>query len=405
MSEDEISKSKSPSVMTIVGDVSADRHAGLLIKKLKESRPDISFWGVGGDRMKEAGVELLHHLEEFTVFGISAVAKRIPLILKLEKELCAEIEARKPDLLLLVDYGGFNLRISSKVRDRFKDLPIVYFITPQVWASRPWRINKIKENISRALVIFPFEEAILREHGISSRFVGHPLSEQIPKEKDLPKKSDFLASIGMEKAEEIVSIFPGSRKQELLDHSPVLLQAMEELIEKRPGMKFIVSMASKNMEDLFKKALARCDLANHIDKEIFIISQDKNYAAMHHSDMVWAKSGTTTLEVAMFAKPMLIFYRGDWISYFIVLVVKTIKNVGLPNLLAGKKLVPELLQLDCSAKQFVRYTNDLLDVPGLQKEIVKELSSIKDRLGKGNYITNCAEEILKYLQPDPVDSA
>ena len=143
---------------------------------------------------------------------------------------------------------------------------------------------------------------------------------------------------------------------------------------------------------------------SQLNKSIFLTTRENNFAAMNYADLVWAKSGTTTLEVAMFAKPMLIFYRGNWVSYLTVLLFKTIKNIGLPNLLAEKKLVPELLQLDCSAKQFVRYTIDLLDVPGLRSEIQNELISIKDLLGRGNYITNCAEEILKQLKLKQADN-
>ena len=152
------------------------------------------------------------------------------------------------------------------------------------------------------------------------------------------------------------------------------------------------------VKGLINQSINQFGLEKYVGEKIFLATAENNFASMQHADLIWAKSGTTTLEVAMFAKPMLIFYRGNWISYLGVLLFKTIKNIGLPNLLAEKKLVPELLQLDCSAKQFVRYTIDLLDVPGLRSEIQNELVSIKGLLGRGNYITNCAEEVLKQLK-------
>lgn len=394
-------RAASKSVMVIVGDVSADRHASYIIRHFKDSEATVDFWGVGGDAMKEAGVELLHHLKDFGASGITATIKYIPTLIRIGNELIDQIESRKPDLVLLVDFGGFNMKIAKRVRQLYPEIPILYFISPQIWASRPWRINGLKQNTSKMLVIFPFEEAIYREKGVPARFVGHPLNEQIPKESQLGSRQEFLFNVGLGKSENketLIAVFPGSRKQELNDHSPVLLQAMEEILEKRPNVRFLISMASENLKEIFEKSLRKSDMNERLGKEIFLISPTDNYAAMHHADLVWAKSGTTTLEVAMFAKPMLIFYRGDWFSYLAVMVVKTIKDIGLPNLLAGKKLVPELLQLDCSAKQFVRYSLDLLDVPGLRKEISQELSSIRNRLGKGNYITNCAEEIRKVLQ-------
>ena len=388
---------KTKSMMMIVGDVSADRHASLLVDKLMETSPELKFWGCGGDEMKAKGVELLYHLEDFSAVGIVENIKFLPIMNKMADHLLNCIKERDPDLLLMVDFGAFNLWISKKIRKKYPNLPIVYFISPQVWASRPWRLNTIKKNTSKMLVIFPFEEALYREKGISSRFVGHPLVEQLPKENEIISKEEFFKDLGLNLDKELVSIFPGSRKQEILGHTPVIIQAMAELIKRRPGIQFIVSMVNEKLKGLIEGAIAKSSLKDEIGKSIFLVGPENNYPAMAHADLVWAKSGTTTLEVALFAKPMLIFYRGNWISYFIVLLFKTIKNVGWPNLLAGKLLVPELLQLDCCARQFVRYTGDLLDVPGLRKEIQKELLSVRDQLGKGNYVTNCADEIQKHL--------
>lgn len=392
-----IAKKSTQSIMMIVGDVSADRHASLIVDKLGESNPALSFWGIGGDGMKDKGVELLYHLNEFTSVGIVEVIKYLPHFWKVEKELLSNIESRSPDLILMVDFGTFNLRISEIIRKKFPKLPIVYFISPQVWASRPWRINSIKRNTSKMLVIFPFEESLYKEKNIPVKFVGHPLLEQIPSEDEICSRSDFFEKYAIQSDSKLISIFPGSRKQEIKSHTPVLIQSITELLEERNNVSFVISVINDKVREVVKTAIERSNLKDLLGKKVFLADAEDNHAAMNYADLVWAKSGTTTLEVAMFAKPMLIFYRGNWLSYFIVLLFKTIKNVGLPNLLAQKKLVPELLQLDCCAREFVKYTNDLLDVPGLATEIKEELTSIRDQMGKGNYISNCTEEILKHL--------
>lgn len=392
------------SIMMIVGDVSADKHASRLVSKLKENFPGFNFFGTGGKTMKEAGVELVYDLEDFTVIGILEVVKHLPNLLKIQNKLIEEIKTRKPDLLLLVDFGTFNLIISKRIRKLFPDLPIVYFISPQIWASRPWRINTIKQNTSKMLVIFPFEETLYLKKGIDAKFVGHPLVEQVPSIDQIASKEEFLEELNMNDDGQIISIFPGSRTQEIKSHSPVIMQAIVELLEKRKELKFVISTVNEKVKDLINQSINQFGLEKYVGEKIFLATTENNFAAMQHADLIWAKSGTTTLEVAMFAKPMLIFYRGNWISYLGVLLFKTIKNIGLPNLLAEKKLVPELLQLDCSARQFVRYTIDLLDVPGLRSEIQNELVAIKGLLGKGNYISNCAEEILKQLKIKRVES-
>ncbi len=196
---------------------------------------------------------------------------------------------------------------------------------------------------------------------------------------------------------------PGSRQQEIKSFMPVLVDAIRELTQARPKLSFVISNATAKTAPLIQQGLAKyfsqAELQQLLGKRLFVLESVENYVLMKNSDLVWAKSGTTTLEVTLYGRPMIIFYRGNWITYFAVLLFKTIKHVGLPNLLAGKLLVPELIQLDCRAELLVRYTLDLLDVPGLRSEIEQELLTLRQELGSGDFIENCAHELLAIVGP------
>lgn len=393
--EDKPANASGKSMMVISGEVSSDNHCAPIFKKLKELYPELRIWGVGGEKMKEAGVEIVYENKQLSVMGAVESLKLVPRLAEIRHDLLNRIKTENTDLVMLIDYGGFNLNMAASIRGQNPNQSILYFISPQVWASRAGRIKKIRKFTSKILVIFPFEEPLFRQNGVPSRFVGHPLLTQIPREKDLPDKEEFCQSYGLDPQKPVLTVFVGSRPREIRDLGPVVLDAITELRQSKPDVQFVVSLTNevlgKTMRDLASNS-------GFDEKTIVYIEAKDNYAAIKSSDLVWAKSGTTTLEVAMFGKPMLIFYRGSWLSFLGVLLFKRIKNVGLPNILAGKLLVPELLQLDCRAQQLVRYTLDLLDVPGLRKEINKELLDLRDQLGKGNYINNCTEEILKLLQ-------
>lgn len=393
----------SKSILVSVGDRSADKHAASIIKELKQTHQDLRVRGMGGPMLEEAGAELLYNLNDFNAIGIVEVVKFLPRVFEMEKEILKNVETDMPSLVLLVDFGGFNMRLAKKLRSKYPTLPILYFISPQVWASRPWRARALARNISKLLVIFPFEETVYGKQGIEATFVGHPLLKQIGDISGYPSKAQWAKKIGYNPDKELISIFAGSRKAEVKNHMPVIIQAMEELFEARPGIQFILSMAGPDLRKIAQTALeASPVIKSQIGKAVFLIENEDNFNAMNVSDIVWAKSGTTTLEVCLFGKPMIIFYRGNWLTYFIAILVKTIKNIGLPNILARRLLVPEFLQFDCRAQQFVRYTKDMLDVPGLRAEISETLLSLRTQLEQGekkiDYVQSCSTEINKFLE-------
>jgi lipid-A-disaccharide synthase len=383
------------SLFVFAGDVSADRHTAKLLEELKRYVPNLSVWGCGGSCMRAQGMEILHDSEKFGVFGVVEVLRSIPFFARLRKELVSAVAQRKPDAVLLVDFGGFNLQLVKQLRRQNKDLPIIYFISPQIWGSRSWRIKIIAKTISKMLVIFPFEETLYKNAGVDAAFVGHPLAA---KSDDIEhSKEQWCQALGLDPSRPIIGIMPGSRRREIKDHMPVILQSIKWLHRLAPEIQFVVSQANEAISQEIQKRFGQKLLQLKNKGNISVAPVGGNQPVMAYSDLLWVKSGTSTLEAALAAKPMLIFYRADWLSYLVFLMFKRVKHVGLPNLLAGKQLAPELMQLDCSAEQFVRHSLDFLDAPGLRAEITQELTKIKSTLGGPNFPKAAAQQICKTL--------
>lgn len=392
----EASKSADTAVKSLfvcVGDISADRHMTAVLAKIRQLAPDLKVWGVGGPGMESQGVELLANCLKFATLGIIEPIKLLPFFAGLRERIIQEIGQRKPAAVLLVDFGGFNIGLAQLLRPRFPTLPIIYFISPQVWGSRPWRINVLKRCISKMLTIFPFEEIIYKSKGVEARFVGNPITMTVPGAAGQVSRESFCRQYGLEPARPIIGVFPGSRKREVTSLMPIVLEAVNWLRSERPELQFVVSRVNSVISDALDKVLDR----KAGKDEITLLPAGENLSLMSVSDILWTKSGTTTLEAALFGKPMLIFYRGNWISYWLVLLFKRVKRVGWPNLLAGKPVVPELIQLDCRAEQLVRYTRDWLDVPAARQEISESLKQVKGRLGQGDFAENTAYEVLSTL--------
>jgi lipid-A-disaccharide synthase len=382
----------------MVGDPSADKHVAKLAEKLSAEMPDLHMWGIGGNQMRSQGIELMHDCAKFSVLGLLETVHQIPFFFQIKKEILDKFAESLPDMVLLVDFGGFNLRLAALLRKKFPKLIIYYFISPQVWGSRPWRIKTLAKNVDKMLVIFPFEEALYADHKMPVKFVGHPLTKNLPSFNELPSKEEFCSNLNLNHNAHIVAIFPGSRKREIADILPISLDAIKWLLNLRPDLQFVIAPANKDLEESIKSEIAAKKMNSLLGKSLFICQSGQNYHLLKACDLVWAKSGTTTLEVSLLGKPMLIYYRALWSTYLIFCIFKTVKRVGWPNLLAGFDLIPELIQLDCRAEQLVRYTSDLLDVPELRSEISQTLLSLRQRLGEKDYAFEGAREILEALR-------
>ena len=272
----------------------------------------------------------------------------------------------KPDLVLLIDYGVFNLNISKFLHRA--GIKVFYYIPPQVWASRKWRINTIKKNVDEVLCIFPFEKEMYENYGIKTHYCGHPLVSQLPKKAD---RDEFFEKHGFNKNKKLVSIFPGSRVFELKYLMNVFIKSALDLQKKHPDLQFCISHAPNLSDSVYNQFLKKAP---------FPVIKGENQALLSVSDALILASGTVALEACLYQTPMLIAYRGPWLFYFIYLIVRCIKRVSLPNIIANKSIVPEIIQGDVCVQKISYKIEELLFDKNYRAKNIAELGEVKSLL-------------------------
>ena len=367
-------------IFIITGDYSGDIHAANVVKALKNLNPDIQIEGVGGENLRAQGVKLLSDQKKMGAAGLSP--KIIIDHLLLGKRVVNYIKNDyKPDLVLLIDYGGFNLSISKFLRNT--GIKVYYYIPPQVWASRKWRINTIKKNIDKVLCIFPFEKTMYESYGIPTHYVGHPLVSQLPPKAD---RNEFFVKHGFNPDKKLVSVFPGSRVFELKQLMNVFVKSIHDLKKKHPDLQFCISHAPNLSDQVYNKFLKEADVK---------VIKGENHALLSVSDALILASGTVSLEAALYGTPMIIAYRGPWLFYFIYLLVRCIKRVSLPNIIADKWIVPELIQGKVRVSNISYEIEKILFDVEYRAGYIKELDGIRALMSDKNSAQEVAEAILR----------
>ncbi len=369
-------------VFIITGEYSGDIHASKVAKKLYELNPEIEIEGIGGENLKSAGVKLFSDQKKMGAVGISLgiIYNHILLGKRVVDYITKDY---KPDLVILTDYGAFNLNVAKFLKKA--GIKTYYYIPPQVWASRKWRINTIKKNIDEVLCIFPFEKEMYESYGIKTHYCGHPLVSQLPQKADRDK---FFEKYGLDKTKKLVAIFPGSRKFELKQLMKVFVKTAQNLEKLHPDIQFVISHAPNLSDEVFDKYLK--------ETEYKVIKGD-NQALLSVSDALILASGTVALEAALYETPMIIAYRGPWLFYFIYLIVRCIKMVSLPNIIAGKIIVPEIIQKDVNTEKITYEIEKILYDNTYRQNYIEELKNIKSLLSDKNSSTEAALEITKEL--------
>ena len=365
-------------VFIITGEYSGDIHASQVARRLYEINPDITIEGVGGENLKSAGVKLFSDHKKMGAVGISPAIIFSHYILG-KKILKYLTEEYKPDVVILTDYGAFNLSISKFLKKA--GIKIFYYIPPQVWASRKWRINTIKKNIDEVLCIFPFEKELYESYGIKTHYCGHPLVSQLPPKAD---RDAFFEKYGLDKNKKLVAIFPGSRKFELKQLMNVFVKTAKNLENLHPDIQFLISHAPNLPDNVFEKYLTKTD---------YKIIKGDNQALLSVSDALILASGTVALEAAIYKTPMIIAYRGPWLFYMIYLAVRCIKMVSLPNIIAGKIIVPEIIQADVNVNKITYEIEKILYDNEYRKNYIEQLSDIKNLLSDKISSSEAAKEI------------
>lgn len=360
---------KNKKLFIITGELSGDKHASLVVQKLLEFRNDIEIEAIGGANLKRMGIKLFadHSKAHMSAMGLTpkilfdhlTLGKRVVDYLKNEY---------KPDLVLLIDYGGFNLNISKFLKK--EGIKVFYYIPPQIWASRKWRIKTVKKNISKVMTIFPFEKEMYEKEGIDAQFVGHPLISQMP---PAASRDEVFNRYGLDKNKKLISIFPGSRDFELQNLMKTFLDSAKLIKQKRDDVQFVIAQADSLKDDVFSKYLKNSDIK--------VIKND-NYSLLSVSDALILASGTVALEAALYKTPMIISYKGPWIAYFVYRLVRCINRVCLPNIIMDKDIVPELLQADSNPFVISKNILKILDDEQYRTEMINDLSQVKDVLSK-----------------------
>jgi len=354
-------------VMIIAGEASGDLHGSKLVAAMRERNKALFFCGIGGQALKAAGVRILVDASELSVVGITEAFSKIPSLLKGIAVAKKTLKRLHPDLLILIDFPDFNLNVAAFAKKL--EIPVLFYISPQIWAWRSGRVKKIGKLVDHVAVILPFEENFYRKHEIPVTFVGHPLLDT-----NLDYRKEVFEKPGNDIP--VIGLLPGSRDREIARHLPIMLGAAQILLKRIKNVKFIVSLAPdvkrKTVEEIVNKHKGDADLeivSAHVRK-IF-----------ERSKIVVAASGTVTLESAIYGTPMVIIYKVSPISYWFGRAMIQVKHIGLVNLISGKKIVPELLQDQASPARIADTVFDMLsDAPGLEK-LRLELLQVKHALG------------------------
>jgi lipid-A-disaccharide synthase len=367
-------------VMIIAGEASGDLHGSGVVRELKKIDANIDIYGVGGDRMKREGMSLVYDIRELGFMGFFEVLKHIPFVKAMERTLEQIVKFKRPDVLVLIDYPGFNLRFAA-IAKRY-DVKIVYYISPQVWAWNSGRVKKMRGLIDKMLVIFPFEVDFYKHEGIDAEFVGHPLLEVLEPRLD---RVNFCKRYDIDGAKEILALFPGSRLQEIENIFPSMLKAAKG-VARAMNMEIAVGVAPTLEEKYFK---------TFFSVEGVHLVKGATYELMQNSHFAFVTSGTATLEAACFETPMFVVYRTSWLTYLVGRAMVRVKNIGLVNIVAEKRIVPEFIQHQATARNLMRSAMELLRDPDRMSEMKLELSKIKGMLGVHGASRTVAERIVQ----------
>lgn len=358
-------------ILLVAGEASGDLHAGILAEALRRRRPDLALVGTGGPRMAAAGVEMLEQIEG--VVGFVEVIRHVPAHLRLLRRLTARLRSGRVGLVILIDYPGFNLRVAAAARAA--GVPVLYYITPQVWAWKRGRVRTMAEVITKAACILPFEPPMLREAGIDATFVGHPLLDRA---LALPTRAEARARLGLDGAGEVLALFPGSRAVEIRRHLADFVAVARRLEALRPGLRVILSAAPT--------------VALRDDEVPFPVIRAASFDVLRAADVALCKSGTTTLEAAVADCPCAIVYRTSALSYAIARRLVHIPHIGLLNIVAGREVAPEFVQNAFQPERVADALAPLFAPDGAERRaMLAGLAEVRAQLGTAGASARVAE--------------
>jgi len=373
--------------MIVAGEASGDLHGANLVKALRHLSPDLEIVGIGGEKMKAAGVEILFDISQMAIVGFTEVLSQFKKLRRIFLKTCRVIKTEELAALILIDYPGFNLRLAAHVKKHKLEIPVIYYISPQVWAWGKGRVKRIAELVDKMIVVFPFEREIYRNEGLPVEFVGHPLLDVIG-ERESEEKTATDLNVSLDNP--IVGLLPGSRRQEINRLLPLMLKAAKLMRKEMPTLRFILPRAS---------TVSSPEIGNLLppDLEVSVVT-DKTYKVMALADLLLVASGTATLEAACVGTPMIIVYKVSLLNWLLAKSLIKIPHLGLVNVVAGRKVVPEFLQFEAEPRRLASAALSLLEDRDKQELMKKDLKAVKAQLGRPGASRRAAHLVLEMTE-------
>jgi lipid-A-disaccharide synthase len=368
--------------MISVGEASGDLHGASIAAELKKIKPNIKLFGMGGKAMREAGVELSHDFADLDVMGFVEVIKNLPRFFRLRDELVEIMKKERPDVLLIIDYADFNMRLAKCAKQL--GIPILSYIPPSAWAWRKGRAKSMAKLVNKIASIFPFEAEVYRKAGADVNFVGHPLLDIVKPSMNKEEAYQFFAA---SPDEPIILLLPGSRKQEITSLLPIMLESAEKILQENPSCQFFLPVASTISREMLQSILNSYKVKVHL-------TSGNIYDLMNIADTAIAASGTVTLEAAILGLPVVVVYKMSAITYFIGRLLVKIPHISLPNIVMEERMIPELLQDEVTAEKVAKEAMRLLKTNPYGQTVRTKLQLMKEKLGLSGAVRRVAEEVL-----------
>ena len=371
-------------IFIICEEASGDLHAGNLAKRILEINPDIRISGIGGTFMRQSGANIYCDIKDLAVIGFFDVLKKLPKFFALKKLILQNLKEEKPDAIILVDFSGFNLRLARKIN---RTIPTIYYISPQVWASRPGRVKSIKSYIHKMIVLFKFEEEFYKRYGVNVTYVGHPLLDIV---KPSMEEKEFLRKIDLSESKTTIALLPGSRKQEIENILPIMLKTSLLINKKIKDTQFVLAKSPQLDLDIYERIISRANI------ELKII-EGKTYDCLNIADFCLVASGTATLETAIMQRPFVVIYKMNLLNYLLYRPQVKVPYIGMVNIVAGRKIVPEFIQFKAHPKKISEQVLEILQNPGRLEQMKNDLDLVKSLLGEKGASLRAAQIILDFL--------
>ena len=371
-----------PRLLISCGEPSGEFYAAELVAELRRRSPDLEAFGLGGDRLAAEDVRLLAHLRDLAVVGLVEVLSHLRRLKHLFDSVVAEAARVRPDVAVLIDYPDFNLRLARELKKL--GIPVVYYVSPQLWAWRRGRIKDVKRDVAKMLAIFPFEEKIYKDAGVPVSFVGHPLIDHVKPPAD---RSAVAARLGLAPDRPVIALLPGSRNKEVAFNLPPMLGAVALLRERRPDLQFVLAAAPHLRARAFEDAAAAgVTVLEGVTREVLSAAR-----------VAIVASGTATVETGLTLTPMVVVYRLSALTYALGKPLVSVANYAMVNLIAGRVVVPELIQSDFTPERVSEETLKILDDGPARARMLQDLEDVLSKLGKGGATSNVADEVMPFL--------